>query len=113
MYPPAPIFYFIFPFINGRGGLPTPSSFNGVPDTEWPKTILIPFYVQYSAVAFIMLFYVLADDLFFIMNVLICSKRFETISEILQLLNYEGQRDRQKDQRILRDSYLMHLEVIE
>lgn len=55
----------------------------------------------------------MANEAFFIVNVVMLSNRFATIADILQLLNYTGVRDRIKDKRIIKDSYVMHLEVLE
>lgn len=112
VFPPAATSYALLPIISGSGELPTPSAVNGIPDVEWPRSIYSYLYVHYSINAFIVLFYVLAEETFFFFNVLILSNRFATITDILRLLNYSGERDRAKDQRILKDSYILHLEVL-
>lgn len=110
---PAAFSYPILPFYTKTGELPTPSVVNGVRDMVWPRWIYWFFFVYYSTNAFTVLFNTLAEESFFISIVFVSSNRFATITEILQLLNYEGERDRKKDQRIIRDGYLMHVEVLE
>lgn len=99
--------------ITRSGELPTPSVLNGVMDTEWPMGFYCLVYLHYSINAYIVLVYVLADEFFFIANVIILSNRFALITDILRLLDYEGERDRAKDKRIIKDSYLLHLELLE
>lgn len=103
----------ILPFLTGSGELPTPSTFKGVPDVEWPRDIFTFFYIYYSINGFLLAFSIMANEAFFIVNVAMLSNRFATIADILQLLNYAGVRDRIKDKRIIKDSYIMHVEVLE
>lgn len=107
------LLYIILPVLTGSRELPTPSVYKGVRDYDWPIGIYIFMYIYYGAGALIVLFYGLAEESFFIFNVLIFSCRFDTIGEIMALLNYEGERDRVKDKRIIKDCYILHLEVIE
>lgn len=80
---------------------------------DWPRKYFVFFYMDFSLNGFLLCFSVMAEEAFFMFNVVVLSTRFGTITEILKLLNYGGVRDRQKDKRILTDCYLMHLEVIE
>lgn len=56
---------------------------------------------------------IVAYDTLFMVEVAIVCVRFRAVRELLTLINYEGARDREKDQRILRDIYFMHLELVE
>lgn len=86
---------------------------NGIADVDWPRGIYTYFYVHYSFNGFIVLFYTLSEQTFIIFNVIILSNRFATITEILQMLNYPGERNRAKDQKIIKDSCNLHLEALE
>lgn len=109
----VPLVYLSMPILTGSGELPTPTTLNGVQDKDLPSSVFYPLYFLYTTNSIIIFFYVMADDIFFILNILMFYKRFETIKDILGLLNYGGERNRQKDKRILRDTYRMHIELKE
>lgn len=53
----------------------------------------------------------IAYDGIFTIHVAILCTRFRCIGELLSLLDYAGTRDEERDARILRDFYFMHLEL--
>lgn len=91
--------------------MPLPTVLNGVPDHEWPKKMFYAVYLLFVLSAYLCLIYIVGDDLFFILNIFMFRGRYAMITDILSLLNYEGDRDRKKDKRILKDSYSMQLEL--
>lgn len=52
-------------------------------------------------------------DAIFIQCIMTMSYRFRAMSELLQLLNYTGPRDEQKDKDLIGLIYRMHLSVLE
>lgn len=54
-----------------------------------------------------------SNDCFFAMSVFIFGNRFATIKELLSLLNYSGERDKNKDKEILKMCYMMHTELLQ
>lgn len=110
---PAVILYACKPFFLGYRELPTPIVLNGVPSRDWPSFWYWLLYIDFCYNGFIILFNCIADESFFIMNIVILGKRFATAGEMLQLLNYSGPRDRKKDREVLVDSCKIHAEVLE
>lgn len=86
---------------------------NGVPDHDWPRSVFYALYVHFSLCGYIVLIVVIADDLFFVQNIFVFCQRYQTLRQIIGLLNYDGERSREKDQRILRDSFEIHVELKE
>lgn len=105
--------YVAKPFFGSDLELPTPLVFNGIPSSDWPNELMIFLYVDFSYNGLLVLLYALADESFFIFNVVIMGNRFATITDILKLLNYEGPRNRAWDRKILSDCCSLHAEVLE
>lgn len=103
---------FLFtPIVTGVRETPTQLSING--NDYWPDRTFVLIYigqfVHGSCVGFGLTGY---DDVF-IQFTMTMSYRFRTMTELLGLLNYKGNRDYSKDRQVLVDIYQMHLEVLE
>lgn len=109
----ATICYICTPMLHRTKTLPTPIIYNGVSESEF----FTPFYLF----CYVALFYstlnvvlsMMATDCFFAITAIMLGNRFATMSGLMKLLNYEGERDRKKDQELIKYCYLMHLEVME
>lgn len=109
----AGVFYVFEPIVTRSGNLVTPLYWNGVPDTELPRNIFYFFYIFYSSNAVIVCSFVFSIETFYVLCIFVIGHRFSFILEVLQLLNYDGVRNRKKDQKLIRDACTLHLEVLE
>lgn len=55
----------------------------------------------------------MAVDCFFAICAIIVGNRLRTIGGLLKQLNYAGERNRKKDQELIKYCYLAHLNVLE
>lgn len=109
----AGFFYVAEPKIMQSGNLPTPLYWNGVSDDQLPWQLFYLLWFLYAVNSVIVCSYVISFEQFYTVCMVILGHRFSFILEVLQLLNYDGERDRGKDQKTLRDAYFLHLEVTE
>lgn len=86
---------------------------NGVPETEFSLPMYLLIYVGLMYSTYNVVLSIMASDCFFAISAVILGNRFKTIGGLLTLLNYSGERDRKKDQELIRYCYLMHLEVMQ
>lgn len=109
----AAINYIGQPLFTRTRTLPTPIVWNGVSETEFPTPMYLFLYVALSYSTYNVVLSIMATDCFFAISAVILGNRFKTIGGLLTLLNYSGERDRKKDQELIRYCYLMHLEVLQ
>lgn len=109
----AGVFYVFEPIVTQSGDLTTPLYWKGVPDNELPRNVFYFFYIIFTSNAVIVCSFVFSVECFYVLCIAVIGHRFAFILEVLQLINYDGERDRKKDKKIIRDAYLMHLEVFE
>lgn len=107
------LIYVFQPIVLRTGELPTPMYWRGIPDQEVERWMFWTYFVVLCYSAFNVYNSVMAIDSFFMISIIFFAFRFQAIRDIMQLLNYEGKRNKQKDQRIIRDCYLMHLDLLE
>lgn len=93
--------------------LPSPIVFKGVAAKDMPLLQYLILYLDLSFDGVVIFSFLLANESFFMMCIIILGNRFAAIRDILGLLNYEGVRNRSRDFRIIRDCYFLHLEVLE
>lgn len=105
--------YVIQPILLNTGGVPTPITINGVPDTEFSWPLYITFYCFFTLNTYSIAFFFIAFEAFFALCVIVLGHRLSIISDLVLLLNYTGDRDRTKDKCIIKDCYLMHLEILD
>lgn len=103
--------YVIQPIVLRVRKTPTPISING--NDYWPTHIFGIIYLGQFINAIIHGCGLSAYDGVFIQCTMTMSYRFRTLKEVLNLLNYSGPRDDQRDRQILVDIYKMHLSVLE
>lgn len=101
------------PLILGTGMNSTPVVWNGTPADQLPWDIYLLFAVLFTYNCFNIYHSSFTNEGFFAICVSVLGHRFSLIGDILKLLNYDGERDRVKDRRILKDAHLMHLEVLQ
>lgn len=104
--------YCIWPILLQSGFLPTAVYWNGRRETEFPLWIFVLLYVGGVYQTWNVCYMVVASDLFFAIAIVIFAYRFSSISAIIRLLNYDGVRDRAKDQEIIKECYMMHLDLM-
>lgn len=106
----ATFFYVFNPIFMRVRETPTQVSING--NTDWPDHIFVLIYLGEIMHGFCVMCGVSAYDNVFVQFTMSMAYRFRTMKELLELLNYSGQRDNQRDRRILVDLYKMHLSVL-
>ena len=108
----AAFVYLGTPIFTWTKTLPSPIEWNGVPESEFPTHIYLILYVAlfYSTVNVVLM--IMATDSFFAIAVVILGMRFATIAGLLKQLNYSGERNRKKDQELIKYCYQMHLDVL-
>lgn len=107
------VMYTFTPLIANERSLQVPVEINGVADKDLPLFIYIFLYVDFNFNGFVCVFAFISIQLFLMICVIFLGNQFEIIVEIKQMLSYDGVRDRQRDKRIIRDCYMLHLEVME
>lgn len=103
--------YLLQPLVLGNRATPTLVSVNGV--VYWPTHTFLVIYVGQVIYGLCVFFLLSGYDAIFIQCIMTMSYRFRTMAELLQLLNYAGPRDEQKDKDLIGMIYRMHLSVLE
>lgn len=103
--------YLLQPLVLGNRATPTLVSINGV--VYWPLHTFLVIYVGQVIYGLCVFFLLSGYDAIFIQSIMTMSYRFRAMSELLQLLNYTGPRDEQKDKDLIGLIYRMHLSVLE
>lgn len=104
--------YNIKPYFMDYRELPVPVVINGIASKDFPLIVYWLFYLDLSISGFIIVGAIIPNQLFFIVSILFMANQLEAIADILQLLNYEGVRDRQRDKWVIRESYLLHVDIL-
>lgn len=100
-------------YLTGSGALPTPLCWYGIPDDEVARWMYWTYFSTLGYCCFTVFRSTLAIDSFFAVSVILLAYRFKAMGDIMNLLNYEGERDFEKDREIIRDCYEMHLDLLE
>lgn len=109
----AGINYIGQPLFTRTKTLPTPIVWHGQSETDFSIPMYLALYVALTYSTYNVVLSIMATDCFFAISAIILGNRFVTIGGLLKMLNYAGERDRKKDQEIIKCCYLMHLEVME
>lgn len=107
----ATCFYLFNPVFMRVRETPTQVSING--NDYWPDHVFALIYLGQFIHGVCVGFGLTAYDDVFIQFTMSMSYRFRTLTELLKLLNYSGERNNQKDRQILVDIYKLHLSVLE
>lgn len=103
--------YLFQPIVTGVRETPTQVSING--NDYWPDHIFYMIYLAQFTHGCCVGLGMIGYDNIFIQFTMAMSYRFRTMTELLHLLDYSGERSEAKDRQVLVDIYKMHLKVLE
>lgn len=109
---PTSIMFSLKPVFMEYRELPVPVVINGTAAKDFPLPIYVFLYVDFSFNGIIIVFSSISTQIYIAICILFLGNQFEIIVEIIKKLNYDGVREKKRDQRIISDCYMLHLEVI-
>lgn len=107
------IIFILYPVLTWTKTFPLPLAIAGVPPSEISWPLFVGIYLVFSFYSSKLAFIFIGSDCFFFITSSMLESRFVTIKKVMQLLNYKGERNREKDREIMKFCYLMHMDVAE